>query len=232
VDKIYRRLGGVALALIMIPAFIGLLACMPVPIGDPERSKIDDELTGAWLGVVDEGPTLLIYEQYDKRTWLMRNFDMYGDYEKPAIALSYEEVIAGVDSEDSEYETFALYKVWRTKLGKQWFETWEPWCDDDDCSGLPDGLHGEKELMFWYVWRIEKLDADRIRMYMVNPDYEGLEDIEGFDPDDEDRNLKKLRRAAEKVIKRNIDDPDLYDYYEDDESFVMFRMTVEDYDDL
>ena len=231
-DKIYRRLGGIVLALIMIPAFIGLLACMPVPIGDPERSKIDDDLSGVWIGVVDYEPTLLIYEQYDKRTWLMRHYEMPGVYEKPAIALSYEEVIAGVDSEDSEYEDFALYKVWRTKLGKQWFETWEPWCGEDSCGGLPDNLHGEQEEIFWYVWRIEKLDADRIRMYMVNPDYDGFEDIEGFDPDDEDRNIKRVRRAAEKVIKRNIDDQELYEYYENDESFVMFRMTVEDYDDL
>lgn len=231
-DKIYRRLGGIVLALIMIPAFIGLLACMPVPIGDPERSKIDDDLSGVWIGVVDYEPTLLIYEQYDKRTWLMRHYEMPGVYEKPAIALSYEEVIAGVDSEDSEYEDFALYKVWRTKLGKQWFETWEPWCGEDSCGGLPDNLHGEQEEIFWYVWRIEKLDADRIRMYMVNPDYDGFEDIEGFDPDDEDRNIKRVRRAAEKVIKRNIDDPELYGHYEDDEAFVMFRMTVEDYDDL
>ena len=231
-NKIYRRLGGIALALLMIPVFIGLLACMPVPIGDPERSNIDDELTGAWIGVLDDEPNLFIYEPYDKRTWLMRHYKMPADYEKPAIALSYEEVIAGVDAEDSEYGNFALYKVWRTKLGKQWFETWEAWCGEDDCSDLPDRLHGEKEEMFWHVWRIEKLDADRIRMYMVNPDYEGFEDIEGFDSNDEDRNIKKIRRAAEKVIKRNIDDPGLYEYYDDDDSFVMFRMTVEDYDDL
>ena len=47
-----------------------------------------------------------------------------------------------------------------------------------------------------------------------------------------DRNIRKVRRAAEKVIKRNIDDPELYENYEDVESFVMFRITVEDYDDL
>ena len=27
----------------------GLLACMPVPVGDPERSRIDPNLSGAWL---------------------------------------------------------------------------------------------------------------------------------------------------------------------------------------
>ena len=231
-DKIYRRLGGIVLAPIMIPVFIGLLACMPVPIGDPERSKIDDDLTGVWIGVVEDEPTLLIYEQYDKRTWLMRNYEMTGDYEKPALELSYSEAIAGLDSEDSEYEDFALYKVWRTKLGKQWFEIWEPRCGEDECDGLPDNLHGEQEAKFWFVWRIEKLDVDRIRMYSVNPDYDDFEAIEGFDPDDEDRNLNKVRRAAEKVIKRNIDDPELYEYYEDDKSFVMFRMTAEDYENL
>ena len=231
-DQTYRRLGGIVLALIMIPVFIGLMACMPVPIGNPERSKVDPDLSGAWLGVVDDGATLLIYEQYDKRTWLMRNYEVTGSYEKSALELSYPEAIAGLDTSADLYEDHMIYKVWRTKLGRQWFETWEPWCGDDSCAGLPDTLHGEREEKFWYTWRVEKLDADRIRMYMVNSDYDGFESIEGFDVGNEDKNTRNVRRAAEKVIKRNIDDPELYEYYEDDESFVMFRMTAEDYDEL
>ncbi len=225
-DKIYRRLGGIVLALIMIPAFIGLLACMPVPIGDPERSKIDDDLTGVWISVMDDEATLLIYEQYDKRTWLVRQYEIGGRYDKPATELSYAEVMAVVDTEDLDKESFEVYKAWRTKLGKHWFVVWEVM---GEIPGYGSESGDEK---FWYVWRIEKLDADRIRMYMVDPDYDGFEDIEGFDPDEEDRNVRKVRRAAEKVIKRNIDDPDLYEYYDDDDSFVMFRMTVEDFNKL
>ncbi len=225
-NKIYRRLGGIVLALIMIPAFIGLLACMPVPIGNPERSKIDDNLTGVWIGVVDDEANLFFYEPYDKRTWLVRQYEIGGRYDKPATELSYAEVMTAADTEDLDEESYWVYKAWRTKLGKHWFVVWE-------VMGEIPGYESESgDGKFWYAWRIEKLDDDRVRMYMVDPDYEGFEAIEGFDPDDEDRNIDRVRRAAEKVIKRNIDDPELYEYYEDDESFVMFRMTVEDYDDL
>ena len=226
VNKLYRRLGGIGLALIMIPAFIGLLACMPVPIGDPERSKIDDDLTGVWIGAVDDEVNLFFYEPYDKRTWLVRQYEVGGSYDKPAIELSYEEAIAAVDTEDFDGDEFVVYKAWRTKLGKHWFVVWEI------MGEVPGYKLTTGEGKFWYVWRIEKLGAGRIRMYMVDSDYDGFEDIEGFDSDDEDRNLRKLRRAAEKVIKRNIDDPDLYQYYEDDDSFVMFRLTSEDFDSL
>jgi len=63
------------LALVLIPIFAGLLACMPVPIGDPERSRIDPELSGVWavLQSEDSGSDAIFYiiEPYDKRTWLV-----------------------------------------------------------------------------------------------------------------------------------------------------------------
>ena len=44
-----RSASGMVLMLAIIPIFAGLLACMPVPIGDPERSRIDPEITGVWF---------------------------------------------------------------------------------------------------------------------------------------------------------------------------------------
>ena len=43
-----RSFSGAALMLVIIPIFAGLLACMPVPVGDPERSRIDPDLNGVW----------------------------------------------------------------------------------------------------------------------------------------------------------------------------------------
>jgi hypothetical protein len=230
-DNLYRRLGGLALALIMVPVFIGLLACMPVPVGDPERSKIDPARTGVWIGAVDDGPMILIYEPYDKRTWLMRNYQIGGSYEKSSIELTYADAVAGLDLDGEDPEDFELYKVWRTKIGKRWFETWEPRCDEGDCNGLPENISRD-EGEFWFVWLVEQLDANRTRMYMVNGDSDVFDDIEDFELAEDRANLFKLRRAAEKVIRRNLDDPEMYMYYEDDESFVMFRMTPEDYEKL
>ena len=46
-----RTFTGALLMLGILPIFAGLLACMPeyVPLGDPEKSRIDPELNGYWF---------------------------------------------------------------------------------------------------------------------------------------------------------------------------------------
>ena len=66
-----RSASGAVLMLAIIPAIVGLLACMPVPIGDPERSRIDPEITGAWVWLNDGDSSFFVFEPYDKRTWLL-----------------------------------------------------------------------------------------------------------------------------------------------------------------
>jgi hypothetical protein len=66
-----RSVSGALLMLIIAPVIIGLLACMPVPIGDPERSRIDPEITGVWFFHGDGDPGFYAFEPYDKRTWLL-----------------------------------------------------------------------------------------------------------------------------------------------------------------
>ena len=41
------------MALIALPAFLGLMACLPVPIGNPEKSRIDPEILH-FKGAFDE----------------------------------------------------------------------------------------------------------------------------------------------------------------------------------
>ena len=67
-----RSATGVLLMLGIIPVFAGLLACMPVPVGDPEKSRIDPELSGVWAvsGEGNSGPVYFL-RPYDKRTWLI-----------------------------------------------------------------------------------------------------------------------------------------------------------------
>ena len=48
---------------------------MPVPIGDPEKSRIDPDLSGMWLLLMgDLAPAVALFEPYDKRTWLIAQF--------------------------------------------------------------------------------------------------------------------------------------------------------------
>lgn len=103
---IHRTLAGLALAAILLPILIGTLACLPVPIGNPEKSRVDPELSGVWFDVFEE--TLWVIQPYDRRTYLVTLYDFWaGDcvappYEEPGDA---EESDAGdVTPEELEAE--------------------------------------------------------------------------------------------------------------------------------
>jgi hypothetical protein len=66
---IHRTLAGMGIAAILLPVLIGVLACLPVPIGNPEKSRIDPEMSGVWFDVFDE--TLWLIQPYDRRTYLI-----------------------------------------------------------------------------------------------------------------------------------------------------------------
>jgi len=202
-----RSLSGAALALVLIPIFAGLLACMPVPIGDPERSRIDPEMAGVWAvlstGVYDGEPGFYVFEPYDKRTWLVSGAGLEegddSDLSKYDLT-SYDGFIelAATEPVSSDHifiEGIAVYKAWLKKLGGEVFMTWEPKLALDDGIAQPDA---------WLVYRIIKDGPDTIRMQMVNGDSSLFEDV------------KKTRRAYERVISKNADNPELYGFSENE----------------
>lgn len=52
---------------------LGLAGCLPIPLGDPETSKVDDGLVGVWIlkGGENDTPELLAVQKYDARTYLV-----------------------------------------------------------------------------------------------------------------------------------------------------------------
>ena len=66
---VHRTLAGLGIATILLPLLVGVLACLPVPIGNPEKSRIDPEMSGAWFDVFHE--TLWLIQPYDRRTFLI-----------------------------------------------------------------------------------------------------------------------------------------------------------------
>jgi hypothetical protein len=177
--------------LVIIPIFAGLLACMPVPVGDPERSRIDPELSGVWAmteGGADSGNYL--FRPYDKRTWL----------------------VVGVEASDSG--TAQVYKAWVTKLGGEQFLTWE------QAGGFKKD--GRVQPDFWYVFRVEKNAADEVMLRMLDYEFSGFEDIPG--PDGYEGNyVKDQRRSFERVIKKNVNNEDMYG-----DALTMRRLTVDE----
>ena len=196
-----RSISGIILMLIIIPVLAGLLACMPVPIGDPERSRIDPDMTGVWViltGDDNEGEAgFYVFEPYDRRTWLVMgvaiegddtvnlddyDFATYAGYEK--LAADHRETPHGLQADN-----VILYKVWLAKLGKERFLTWEP-------KGMVDALGEDPE--FWFVYRVRKEDKNVLDLNMVDGDADHFDDID------------KTRRAYERVLKKYANDPAIY----------------------
>ena len=196
-----RSLSGAALALVLIPIFAGLLACMPVPIGDPERSRIDPELSGVWAvlstGEYDGEPGFYVFEPYDKRTWLVSGAGLEegddSDLSKYDLT-AYDGFVELAAADDNIYiDEIAVYKAWLKRLGGEVFMTWEPKIALDGGIAEPD---------VWLVYRIVKDSPDTILMQMVDSGSDLFDDV------------KETRRAYEKVISKNADNPELYGYSE------------------
>ena len=67
-----------AVACVVLLGFIG---CISIPLGDPEKAKVDDKLLGAWLSApgTDGKQTLFTVIQYDARTCTVSEFEFSKD---------------------------------------------------------------------------------------------------------------------------------------------------------
>lgn len=196
-----RSLCGAVLMLLIIPIFAGLLACLPVPIGDPERSRIDPDLTGVWAvpgsGDTFEESGFYVFEPYDKRTWLVTGAGMIegGDTDLSNYDMSsydgFVELAANESVEEGHVsiEQIQVHKAWLKKLGGEIFMTWEPKVMLDDGVAEPE---------VWFTYRIIRNGRDQFEMQYVNSESDLFDDV------------KETRRAYEKVIRRNADNPELY----------------------
>jgi hypothetical protein len=170
-------------------------ACLPVPIGDPERSKVSDQYSGTWISVsADDCLYVTTLKPYDKRTWLVGWYcvDYEGDgMEKMQSAESYSSIIALFDEVDPAGVELAVMKAWTVKLGGKIFMTWEPRLFADSTKEP-----------FWYVWQIDQSAENALTARLIDGEYSKFEDI----PDDE-----ISRRRYESIIRKNSSDEELYD---------------------
>lgn len=190
----HRSLLGIAFAVILVPVLVGLAACLPVPIGDPERSRIDPDMTGIWTNLESE-PSVTLFEPYDKRTWLVTSVgtdaaESCALADKPA---DYEELITWLEEEQcASADQATIYKAWRSKHGKHWFLTMEPMAilDEDKDNPFDEGV--------WFVYAIKKASADAFELKLIDPEFEDF------------KRLPEKRRAYEKIIRRHASNEDMY----------------------
>ena len=183
---------GIAIAILLVPVVMGLAACLPVPIGDPERSRLDPDLTGIWVGF---GRGVTFFEPYDKRTWLVTSveIDAAAECMPRGTEDNYDRLVAWLAEEQcASADEAVIFKAWRSKHGKHWFLTMEPMAMVEDDSDDPFTQD------FWFVYRIDKKDADTFELRLIDPDFKGFAGISG------------TRRAYEKVIRKHAMDDDLY----------------------
>ncbi len=210
-----RTWSGAALMLVLIPLFAGLLACMPVPIGNPERSRIDPDLMGVWAILAthesDGDPIFYVFEPYDKRTWLVTGISLVGgsdvDLEKYDFSsyAGYENLASNEKGSFSQVsaDKIILYKAWTVKLAGEIFFTWEP-------KGVVDSLGEDPE--YWLVHKITRTDERTLVLNTVNGEAEPFKDID------------KTRRAYERVLKKHVDDPVIYGESDDELRIMLMRI--------
>ena len=201
---------GAILMSAIVPAIVGLLACMPVPIGNPERSRIDPDISGVWAMLGDGDEAFYAFEPYDKRTWLLTGVPIEEGEEADLSEYdldTYEDLVVLMKNEPVGNNGVAatsmiMYKAWRTRLGGEWFMTWEP-------KGLfgGDGFNPD----YWMVLKFTKPDADTINLYLVNGEAEVFHDVQ------------KTRRAYERVLKKNLENEDVIS----EEPLRLFRLQSE-----
>jgi len=199
----FRSISGAALMLVIIPIFAGLLACMPeyVPLGNPERARIDEDMSGMWFVADYESEELIgqfvFLEPWDKRTWLVSNVAI-GDIFSTDPS-TYDEFVDLFGHPELDLEDFGLgllqYKGWLVKLGGETFMTWE-------LRTLFDNTDQLLEPWFWYDLRVTERTPDRMVLHLIDPDFPPLKEAPAE------------RRAWEKVVKKHADNEKLY--YEDE----------------
>ncbi len=216
-----RSRAGLVVALLVLPLLLGVMACfvLPVPIGDPEKSRIDPAMSGIWLAADETEGWLLALEPYDKRTWLVTwmmidaatgENDEAGDEGAEADeaetaqdddAVTNDPVVVIDDSETAESYLERLrdgayviggvsfHKGWLTDIKGVRFMVWQPMVDFDSERGM--------DPEWWWVQRVDSVSNEHMDTDFINPDFGDLGEVE-------------TRSQAEKLIRRNIKDPELF----------------------
>ena len=213
-----RSMVGLLTMLALLPIFAGLLACVPeyVPLGNPERARIDPEMTDVWFVSSDNEliGSLIILQPWDKRTWLVMNVMVEATAEADLGdlgAATYDgffDLLAQPDvSAEDLHIGVITYKGWLAKLGGERFMTWE-------IRGALETSEKQRLLdpWFWQDVRVSSIGENEMVLHLIDTAFEPLAEAD------------KTKRAWERVIRKHAKNDELY--Y--DEPAVLQRVRQDD----
>jgi hypothetical protein len=229
-----RSRAGLIVSILILPLLLGVMACfvLPVPIGNPEKSRIDPAMSGIWLAADESEGWLVALEPYDKRTWLVTwmMLEAATDEDDEAEAgeaettndddaVTNDSKVVVDDSETAELylerlrdgayviDQVSFHKGWLTTIKGVRFMVWQPMVDVDSERGMnPE---------WWWVQRVDSVTKEHMDTDFINPEFEDLGKVE-------------TRSQAEKLIRRHIKNPELFVEEADMPDYE--RVPQEDYD--
>jgi hypothetical protein len=148
-----RTVLGVVLFVPIAALLLTMFACLPAPVGDPENSKVDPILTGAWQGTdPDGGAELVLVRPWDSHTYFVQ-------------------YMVQSKKDGKEENRLSHYKAWLTSLGGSTFMTFEP-LEHFDYIAKDDN-----DKAWWLVARIQPT-AGTIAFRPISPDSPLVKDLD------------------------------------------------------
>ena len=200
-----RSIAGLVMLAGLGPFLLALMACLKVPVGDPEKSRIDPALSGVWR-VEHNGrssDSLWIIEPWDARTWIVTTLDARDDESADeSAATTPRDVLTLLES--SGLEGIDAHKAWLATFGGVRFLVLEPKRPLHDLAG--------ERPEFWLALKVKKTTAERVELLLVI----------GKNVDE-----AKTTAKAEAILRKHARNPALYG--DGSESYVLLRVPETEY---
>ena len=148
IARSYCRRG--TIVAVTLAALLGLAACLPVPLGDPAKSKADSRFAGVWEWR-DARVHRAIIRPWDERTFVV-------------------DVLSGDFAEDGSTKPRArdIFKAWLTEVKGQTFMTLQP----VETTGM---VNGDSRQSYYLIARV-KIEGPTLTAMALDPEFKKLKD--------------------------------------------------------
>jgi len=127
-----------------------LVGCLPFPLGDPQKSKVDPKLAGHWMSEDSDRPMIVSVYPFDDHTYVVES----REYQKDNGAL--------------QRQNHTVWRGWLSEIKGKTFLTLDPLVQH-----LPSTEDAKK---VYPLLRIQ-FEGEKIRIRRVNEDFEAMKQV-------------------------------------------------------